>query len=210
MSSQDVLAAASRRELPIDHPVHEHLIKYSPCYQEFRAPQQAGPVQSPVSAATRPCWLAAAAAVGLAAVAGAWFFFAADRAAYRPDETGARGADRRIAHGTRSPQVHRGTERAVAERTAAAFAATWAIEFDDSSAGGVGARGVRGAGSRFRATVESFSDGRGQIRDFVTTLQPRMDLSCRRPVRTTLQSAGTLASGSSSSNGEVDLAKRER
>jgi hypothetical protein len=63
----------SRRELPIGDPAYDHLSKCSPCYQEFRALQQADAAGG--TAAPRRRWLAygAAAAVLLLAIAGSWF-----------------------------------------------------------------------------------------------------------------------------------------
>ena len=54
----DVLRAAGRKALPLDHPVYEHLCGCSPCYQEFRRHQQ----QTRTATRVRPA-LAAAAAV---------------------------------------------------------------------------------------------------------------------------------------------------
>ena len=38
---REMLVSLSRRELPIGDPAYDHLSKCSPCYQEFRALQQA-------------------------------------------------------------------------------------------------------------------------------------------------------------------------
>jgi hypothetical protein len=64
----DVLRSASRRALPIDHPVFEHLARCSICYKEFRQLQQ--PVRVP--SRLRPAF--AAAAVVLMAVVGVTHF----------------------------------------------------------------------------------------------------------------------------------------
>src|SRR6266540_2649776 len=84
-----VLIALARRQRPIEDPAYEHLVKCSPCYQEFRALQQVTPAKSAVSADTRRWWLGAAAAAVLIVIAGAWFFFRANQAAVTPGEPGA-------------------------------------------------------------------------------------------------------------------------
>ncbi|HXH23970.1 MAG TPA: hypothetical protein VNI78_01900 [Vicinamibacterales bacterium] len=69
---REMLVSLSRRELPIGDPAYEHLSKCSPCYQEFRALQQAEAAAR--TAAVRRKRLAyAAAAVLVLAVAGSWF-----------------------------------------------------------------------------------------------------------------------------------------
>ena len=42
---REMLVSLSRRELPIGDPAYDHLSKCSPCYQEFRALQQADAAQ---------------------------------------------------------------------------------------------------------------------------------------------------------------------
>ena len=69
---RELLVSLSRRELPIGDPAYDHLSKCSPCYQEFRALQQADAAAR--TAAVRRKRLAyAAAAVLVLAVAGSWF-----------------------------------------------------------------------------------------------------------------------------------------
>ena len=69
---REMLVSLSRRELPIGDPAYDHLSKCSPCYQEFRALQQADAAAR--TAAVRRKRLAyAAAAVLVLAVAGSWF-----------------------------------------------------------------------------------------------------------------------------------------
>jgi hypothetical protein len=70
--SREVLVSLSRREMPIGDPAYEHLSKCSPCYQEFRALQQAD-AAARASAARRKRLAYAAAAVLVLAVAGSWF-----------------------------------------------------------------------------------------------------------------------------------------
>ncbi|MGB2712987.1 MAG: hypothetical protein WBC51_02335 [Vicinamibacterales bacterium] len=69
---REMLVSLSRRELPIGDPAYEHLSKCSPCYQEFRALQQADAAIR-ASAARRKRLAYAAAAVLALAVAGSWF-----------------------------------------------------------------------------------------------------------------------------------------
>jgi hypothetical protein len=69
---REMLVSLSRRELPIGDPAYEHLSKCSPCYQEFRALQQAD-VAARTSAARRKRLAYAAAAVLVLALAGSWF-----------------------------------------------------------------------------------------------------------------------------------------
>jgi hypothetical protein len=69
---REMLVSLSRRELPIGDPAYEHLSKCSPCYQEFRALQQAD-AATRASAARRKRLAYAAAAVLVLAVAGSWF-----------------------------------------------------------------------------------------------------------------------------------------
>ena len=52
----DILRAAGRKALPLDHPVYEHLTGCSPCYQEFRRYQQ----QTRTASRVRPALAAAA------------------------------------------------------------------------------------------------------------------------------------------------------
>ena len=71
---RDLLVSLSRRKLPIGDPAYEHLSKCSPCYQEFRALQQADAAQATAAARRkRVAYAAAAAAVLLLAIAGSWF-----------------------------------------------------------------------------------------------------------------------------------------
>ncbi len=69
---REMLVSLSRREMPIGDPAYEHLSKCSPCYQEFRALQQAD-AATRASAARRKRLAYAAAAVLVLAVAGSWF-----------------------------------------------------------------------------------------------------------------------------------------
>ena len=69
---REMLVSLSRRELPIGDPAYDHLSKCSPCYQEFRALQQAD-AAARTSAARRKRLAYAAAAVLVLAVAGSWF-----------------------------------------------------------------------------------------------------------------------------------------
>ena len=74
---REMLVSLSRRELPIGDPAYDHLSKCSPCYQEFRALQQAEAAVR--TAAARRKWLGyAAAAVLLLAIAGTWFALGPD------------------------------------------------------------------------------------------------------------------------------------
>ena len=60
---RELLVSLSRRELPIGDPAYDHLSKCSPCYQEFRALQQAGAAGTPVAPSRRWLVYGAAAAV---------------------------------------------------------------------------------------------------------------------------------------------------
>lgn len=74
---REMLVSLARRELPIGDPAYDHLSKCSPCYQEFRAFQQADAAAG--AAAARRKWLGyAAAAVLLLAIAGTWFALGRD------------------------------------------------------------------------------------------------------------------------------------
>ena len=70
---RELLVSLSRRELPIGDPAYDHLSKCSPCYQEFRALQQAGAAGTPVAPSRRWLVYGAAAAVLVLAIGGAWF-----------------------------------------------------------------------------------------------------------------------------------------
>jgi hypothetical protein len=78
---QEVLLALARRERPIDDPAYNHLIKCSPCYREVRALQQSAGVQPRATPRSPRWWRAAAAAVLILGVAGAWFLLS------RPDRS---------------------------------------------------------------------------------------------------------------------------
>lgn len=74
---REMLVSLSRRELRIGDPAYDHLSKCSPCYQEFRALQQAEAAGR--TAAARRKWFGyAAAAVLLLAIAGTWFALGRD------------------------------------------------------------------------------------------------------------------------------------
>jgi hypothetical protein len=74
---REMLVSLARRELPIGDPAYDHLSKCSPCYQEFRALQQAEAAAR--TAATRRKRLGyAAAAVLLLAITGTWFAIGRD------------------------------------------------------------------------------------------------------------------------------------
>lgn len=71
--SQDALAAAAGKKLPIGDPTYEHLAKCSPCYREFRSLQLAASQQPrPPFVFGRTGWLATAAAVVLVAAGVVW------------------------------------------------------------------------------------------------------------------------------------------
>lgn len=74
---REMLVSLSRRELPIGDPAYEHLSKCSPCYQEFRALQQAD-AAARMAALKRKRLTYAAAAVLVLAVAGSWFVLTRD------------------------------------------------------------------------------------------------------------------------------------
>ena len=67
----DLLVQLSRRELPIDDPAYQHFAKCSPCYQELRVLQQTE--AGTVAATTTRRRTMLVAAVLVTAVAGAWF-----------------------------------------------------------------------------------------------------------------------------------------
>lgn len=69
---RDLLVSLSRRELPIGDPAYDHLSKCSPCYQEFRALQQADAAQRMVAVNRKRVAYAAAAAVLVLAIGGSW------------------------------------------------------------------------------------------------------------------------------------------
>src|SRR5690349_2854582 len=69
---RETLVSLSRRELPIGDPAYDHLSKCSPCYQEFRALQQAD-VAARTAGVRRKRLTYAAAAVLVLAFAGSWF-----------------------------------------------------------------------------------------------------------------------------------------
>jgi hypothetical protein len=178
---KDVLIAVARRELPIDHPVHEHLIKCSPCYQEFRALQLTAPAQPPVADDTRRWWLAAAAAAALVVIAGGWFFFAADQALIPPGETGAevQTAALRTELDLRKYTVAR-SERTRDERPPLSLPRgqlTLTILLPVGSEPGGYEVQVLDSELRSRAAAT----GEAEIRDFVTILQASMDLSSLTP-----------------------------
>lgn len=82
--SRDELIALAARRLPIGSAGYEHLGKCSPCYREFRALQGQLKQAPPLLAAPSRRWaLAAAAAVLVAAMAGAWWLTRSERG---PDE----------------------------------------------------------------------------------------------------------------------------
>lgn len=126
--------------------MHWHLIRCFPCYQEFRAFQQAGPAQPPVATDTWPRVAATAAVV--VAVAGTWFLFTAN--------------PRPIARTKRWRQL-----RPVnCERTRPRSSLT--ILLPVGSQQGVYEVQVLDSELRSRAAAT----GQAEIRDFVTTLQP--------------------------------------
>jgi hypothetical protein len=70
--TREVLVSLSRREVPIGDPAYDHLSKCSPCYQEFRALQQAEAADQAATAKRKRLAYFAAAAVLVLAVAGSW------------------------------------------------------------------------------------------------------------------------------------------
>ena len=69
---RETLVSLSRRELPIGDPAYDHLSKCSPCYQEFRALQQAD-VAARTAGVRRKRLTYAAAAVLVLAIGVSWF-----------------------------------------------------------------------------------------------------------------------------------------
>ncbi len=74
---RDTLIGLARRAQPLGDPAYEHLVKCSPCYREFRALQEEHAhrqVPPPLVASHRGWVTAAAVAVLVAGLGGAWFF----------------------------------------------------------------------------------------------------------------------------------------
>ncbi len=69
---RDLLVSLSRRELPIGDTAYEHFSKCSPCYQEFRALQQADAEARTAAVRRKRLAYVAAAAVLVLAIAGSW------------------------------------------------------------------------------------------------------------------------------------------
>lgn len=178
---QDVLTALSRLELSIDDPVHDYLLKCSPCYRELRALQQAAATQPPVAAPTRRWWPAAAAAAVLVAAAGAWFFFVADRGSVQPGETPptVQTAELRTELDLRGYTVarseHQAGERPPISLSRGRLSLTILLPVGSEP----GAHEVQFLDSELRSRASAA--GEAEIRDFVTTLQTTIDLSSLSP-----------------------------
>lgn len=84
---RDVLVAASKREVPADHPVHRHLIKCSPCYRELRGLQQAAGERR-VIPPTRTWWPAAAATAAVVVIGVVVWLVAGRQDGVTPPPTG--------------------------------------------------------------------------------------------------------------------------
>jgi hypothetical protein len=69
---RELLVSLSRRKLSIGDPAYDHLSKCSPCYQEFRALQQADAAEQTAAAKRKRLAYVAVAAVLVLAVAGSW------------------------------------------------------------------------------------------------------------------------------------------
>lgn len=171
---RDLLVSLSRRELPIDDPAHEHLSKCSPCYQEFRALQQADAAKL-VAVAKRRNTMIAAAAVLAVAIGGAWFALRStgdlDRTAPPATQTAPQSAqlDLRPLAVTRSDEQKAEAPPLVVSR--GRVNAT--ILLPVGSAPGEYDVRILDADLRARATAR----GSAEIRNYITTLEAVIDVS---------------------------------
>ena len=171
---RDLLVSLSRRELPIGDPAYDHLSKCSPCYQEFRALQQADAAAQKAAVRQKRLTYAAAAALLVLAIGGSWFAFR--KAGGAPDTARSAALSAQEARLDLRPfAVTRGDERA---RDAAALTLSRA-RLNATILLPVGAEPgdyevqLLDPNLQSRAT----SKGTAAIVDYVTTLQTTLDTS---------------------------------
>jgi hypothetical protein len=176
--SRESLIALARRVAPIGDPGWEHLVKCSPCYREFRALQREQAEAPVVQAAnSRGLWIAVAAvAVLVAGAAGIWFVFGSgDRSGDRPASVSQPQVselrtelDLRKFAVTRS---ERGTDQGAPVLLPIGLVDLTLLMPVGSEPGNYEIQ-VLDANLQWKASAR----GLGQIRDFVTTIQTKIDL----------------------------------
>lgn len=169
---REMLVSLSRRELPIGDPTYDHLSKCSPCYQEFRALQQADAAARTAAGRRRHLVFIAAAAVLVVALVGAWFVVnrGATTAPSAPNEAAPQIAslDLRPLAITRSEaqkevgplEVPRGRVNATILLPVGASPGVYELRILDSD-----------------LRVRASATGMAEIRNYVTTLEAALDLS---------------------------------
>ena len=177
--SPEMLRRLARRELPIGDPAYDHFAKCSPCYKELRTLQQADAARL-VASRRRRATLAAAAVVAVV-IAGAWFVMRPiDRSAKAPSTTPSPQVapqsarlDLRPLAVTRSEdrkadapplEVPRGPLEATILLPIGASPGVYEIRILDKD-----------------LTAMATAKGSADIRDFVTTLEARIDASALEP-----------------------------
>jgi hypothetical protein len=177
--SPEMLRRLARRELPIGDPAYDHFAKCSPCYKELRTIQQSDAARLAASKRRRAI-LAAAAVLGVV-IGGAWFVLRPiDRGAAPPStppsaQVAAQSArlDLRPLAVTRSEdrkpdapplEVPRGPVDATILLPVGASPGVYEIRILDKD-----------------LTARATAKGSADIRDFVTTLEARIDASALEP-----------------------------
>lgn len=167
----ETLAKLADRSLPIGDPAYEHLVKCSPCYREFRTLQGTNTRPAP-SGASR---YAAAAAVMLGLAIGSWFLLRGeDLPVQAPSVAQSGGSELRAEVDLRRFTVLRSDSTAQQEGAvtlpAGLVAAT--LLLPTGSEPGDYEVQLLDSGLRSRAAAT----GRGELRDFVTTVRATIDL----------------------------------
>src|SRR5919201_1197075 len=177
--SPEMLKRLARRELPIGDPAYDHFAKCSPCYKELRTHQQRDAAR--LAALKRRRAILAAAAVLAVVIGGVWFVLRPiDRGAAPPStppsaQVAAQSArlDLRPLAVTRSEdrkpeasplEVPRGPVDATILLPVGASPGVYEIRILDKD-----------------LTARATAKGSANIRDFVTTLEARIDASALEP-----------------------------
>jgi hypothetical protein len=169
-----VLIALSRRERPIEDPGYEHIANCSPCFREFRELQQARAAELVVR--RRRWWLATAATAIFVGSATAWFL--TDRSGARQGES-IPATELQTVLDLQKYVVIRGEQPAETRPPLLLAAAPHKLTVLLPVGAEPGQYDVQVVDSKLESNAAA--SGSAQIRNYVTTLETRLDVSSVRP-----------------------------
>ena len=176
---RDVLIALARRERTIGDPAYEHLLKCSPCYQEFRALVRAADGRRRTTSARR-WWVSAPAAAVILAALGTWFVLSSGEPDIAPGSAPpVQTAELQVEVDLRKYTVMRSEEPTSDLPPLSLPRGRLAVTIQLPTGSEAGSYEIQVLDSDARPLASA--RGTAQIRNFVTTLQATIDLHLLNP-----------------------------